>query len=210
MPTLFYSRRIGLHEGEPVPIFVGGRVTGKVGSFDVGGVGIRTDDVRAVGAEATTFTVLRIRRDVFARSSVGVLFEDRSPSTVAMGGSNQAYGVDANFNFLENAQAFGYYAKTRTDGLKGEDESYRARIGYRGDAWSASLDHILVGANFNPEIGFMRRRDIRETTMFGRFGPRLTSVSSIRRITLVGALGYIENERLSFLESRSRGGRFEV
>ena len=210
VPTLFYSRQIGLQDGEPVPIFAGGRVTGKVGSFDVGAVGIRTDDVPAVGAEATTFTVLRIRRDVFARSSVGVLFEDRSPSALAMGGSNQAYGVDANFAFLENAQAFGYYAKTRTDGLEGEDESYRARLGYRGNMWSASVDHILVGANFNPEIGFLRRTDFRETTMFGRFGPRLASVPSIRRLTFVGALGFIENERLGFLESRSRMGRFEV
>ena len=209
-PTLFYSRRIGLQSGEPVRIFGGGRVTGKVGAFDVGAVGIRTDDEPAVGAKAATFTVLRIRRDVFARSSVGVMFEDRSKSSLPGGGSNQAYGVDANFNFLENLQAFGYYAKTRTDGLADKDESYRARVGYRGEVYSVSVDHVLVGDNFNPEIGFVRRSDFRETNVFGRFSPRIASIPAIRRVNFAGALGYTENERLRFLESRRRLGRGEV
>ncbi len=209
-PTLFYSRQVGLQDGESVPIFGGGRLTGKVGAFDVGAVGIRTDDEPAVGPEPTTFTVLRIRRDVFARSSVGVMFQDRSNSILAGTGSNQAYGVDANFNFFENLQAFGYYAKTRTDGLGDKDESYRARVGYRGEVYSLSMDHVLVGDNFNPEIGFVRRSDFRETNVFGRFSPRPASVPSIRRFTFAGALGYIENERLRFLESRTRLGRFEV
>ena len=49
-PTLFYSRQVGLQRGEPVPILGGGRVTGKVGSFDLGAVGIRTDSEPAIGA----------------------------------------------------------------------------------------------------------------------------------------------------------------
>ena len=209
-PTLFYSRRIGLQSGAPVSILGGGRVTGKVGSFQVGAVGIRTGDERTVGAEATTFSVLRVRRDILARSTVGVLFEDRSSSTLASGGSNQAYGVDANFVFLENLRIFGYYAKTQTDGLDDKEESYRARIGYRGEVWSAAVDHVLVGENFNPELGFVRRSDFREINLFGRFAPRLVSVSSIRRLTFAGVLGRIENERLGFLESRRLGGRFEI
>ena len=209
-PTLFYSRQVGLQRGDPVPILGGGRVTGKVGSFDLGAVGIRTDSEPSIGAEATTFTVLRLRRDVFARSGVGVLFEDRSNSDLAEGGSNRSYGVDANFAFFENLQVFGYYAKTRTDGLDSKDKSYRARMGYRGDMWSGSVDHVVVGDNFNPEIGFIRRRDFRETNLFGRVSPRPASISSIRRITFAGVLGYIENDRLGFVESRRRGGRFEI
>ena len=209
-PTLFYSRRIGLQSGEPVPIWGGGRVTGKVGSFDVGAVGIRTDDNLAVGAEPTTFSVLRIRRDVFARSSVGVLFEDRSRSSLSGTGSNRAYGADANFNFMENLQIFGYYAKTKTDELEGKDESYRARVAWRGEVWSTAMDHVLVGDNFNPEIGFLRRSDFRESNIFGRFSPSLASISSIRRASFSAVVGYIENERLRFLESRNRAGRLEV
>ena len=41
-PTLFYSRRIGLERGQVVPIQAGGRITGKVGPFNVGLVNIQT------------------------------------------------------------------------------------------------------------------------------------------------------------------------
>ena len=210
VPTLFYSRQIGLQSGEPIPILGGGRVTGKIGSFDVGAVRIRTDGEPSVGAEPTNFTVVRLRRDVLARSSIGLVFENRSNSSLAEKGSNQAYGVDASFAFFENVSLFGYYAKTRTQGLDGNDESYRARFGYRGDTWSAAMDHVLVGDDFNPEVGFVRRRDFRETNLFGRISPRPESISWIRRFTFAGILGYVENERIGFVESRNRGGRFEI
>jgi hypothetical protein len=207
---MFYSRRIGLEGGEPVPILGGGRLTGKVGSFDIGAVGIRTDDAGAAGVDPATFSVLRLRRDVFSRSSIGALFEHRSKSGLVPEGDNQTIGIDANFAFLENMQLFGYYAKTRTRGLDGEDQSYRARMGYRGDTWSGSFDHVVVGEDFNPEVGFVRRKDFRETNLFGRYSPRLESVPAIRRITFGAVLGYIENERVGFLETRNRGGRFEI
>ena len=53
-PTLFYSRRIGLEGGTIVPIVGGGRVTGKVGAFDVGALNIQADeesDLRRSGHE---------------------------------------------------------------------------------------------------------------------------------------------------------------
>ena len=209
-PTLFYSRRIGLQDGAPVPILGGGRVTGKIGSFDVGAVGIRTGAENSVGADPATFTVLRLRRDLLARSSVGVLFEDRSTSLTSATGRNRAYGADANFAFLENLQIFGYYARTETAGLRGKDDSFRTRIGWRGDLWSASVDHTVVGEDFNPEIGFLRRRGFRETNLFGRASPRLVSVPSIRRLTLAGRVTYLENERFGFVETRQQGVRIEV
>ena len=61
-PTLFYSRRIGLQYGTVVPIVGGGRVTGKIGAFDIGALNIQTDDEVLAAAEETNFTVVRIRR----------------------------------------------------------------------------------------------------------------------------------------------------
>jgi hypothetical protein len=209
-PTMFYSRRMGLQDGEPAPIQAGGRLTGKLGSFDVGAVGMRTGDESSVGAESTTFSVLRVRRDVFARSSIGALFEDRSNSAVAGGGSNQAYGLDGNFNFFENFQAFGYYAKTKTDGLVGKDDSYRARVGYRGEVWSVAADQVSVGKGFNPEVGFLRRTDFRERNLFGRFSPRMPSMPSVRRVNFAGAVGYLDNEEFGFRESGTKLGRIEI
>ena len=209
-PTLFYSRQIGLQDGEPIPILAGGRITGKIGSFDVGGLSIQTDDHPDVGAESTNFTVLRLRRDILARSSVGVLFGNRSTSIEGNGGSNQAYGVDANFAFFDNVSFLTYYAKTRTEGLQGNDESYRSRFNYAADKWGASVDHLMVGDDFNPEIGFVRRKDFRQTSASGRFSPRPESISWIRRLTFQGNLEYLENERIGFVESRNWGGSFQI
>ena len=99
-PTMFFSRRIGLQDGEPVPILGGGHVTGKVGSFDVGLIGIQTDDAASVGAKSTNFSVVRLKKDIFARSSIGVLFENRSRSLTGQG-SNQAWGVDGSFGLRD-------------------------------------------------------------------------------------------------------------
>ena len=209
-PTLFYSRRIGLQEGEPIPILAGGRVTGKVGAFDVGVVTIQADDDPNIGAQSTNFTVLRLRRDIFARSSIGVLYENRSSSTVAESGSNQAYGVDASFAFLETVSFVTSYAKTKTEGLTRNDESYQARFNYNADRFGAQIGHLLVGDDFNPEIGFVRRKGFRNTALMGRVSHRPSSVAWIRRVSVQGNLGYFENERIGYVESRDRSGRLGI
>ncbi|HCO14152.1 MAG TPA: hypothetical protein DIT46_08195, partial [Gemmatimonadetes bacterium] len=68
-PTLFYSRRIGLERGQVVPIQAGGRITGKVGPFNVGLVNIQTGNVEPKGVESTNYSVIRIQRDILTRSS---------------------------------------------------------------------------------------------------------------------------------------------
>ncbi len=207
-PTLFYSRRIGLEGGRPVPILGGGRVTGKIGSFDVGALSIQTDELGA-DIESTNFSVLRLRRDILARSSIGVLLQNRSKSALA-DGSNQAYGVDGSFAFYENLSVLASYSKTRTDGFDGNDESYRADFGYSGDTWGGEVGHLLVGDDFNPEVGFVRRKGFRQSRASARLSPRPESIDWIRQVTLQGELGYIENERVGLVESRARQGQLRI
>jgi hypothetical protein len=209
VPTLFYSRNIGLKNGTPIPILGGGRITGKIASFDVGLVTIQTDDHTTAEAESTNFSVLRLRRDIFRRSNIGMLFENRSRS-LSSSGSNQAWGLDGSFGFSDNLSVTTYYAKTATNGLNGMDDSYSGKINYGGDKWGGSLDHLVVGADFNPEIGFVRRKDFRQTAAMGRFSPRPNSISWIRQITLQADLGRIENEQTGILESQNHAGQFKV
>ena len=49
----------------------GGRVTGKIGPFDVGGLSIQTDESLGARTESTNFTVVRVKRDILRRSNVG-------------------------------------------------------------------------------------------------------------------------------------------
>jgi len=209
-PTLFYSRGIGLQGGRPIPIVAGARVTGKVGAFDVGAVNIQTDDEPAAGAASTNFTVLRLRRDIFARSSVGALFERRSRSVVAGGGSNLAWGLDGWLALSSEGGLLGYFADTRTRGLNGPRQSYRGQFTWDADQWGLRLDHLFVGADFNPEIGLARRKDFRQSVVSGRVAPRPRSIPSIRQITLQGDIDYVESASDGYVESRDLGGQLRV
>ena len=86
--------------------------------------------------------------------------------------------------------------------------SYRGQLSYDADEWGGSINHLLVGADFNPEIGFVRRKDFRQTSGTVRFGPRPESVPWIRQLTFQVEGNYLENERLGYVESKSWGGQF--
>ena len=89
-----------------------------------------------------------------------VIFTGRSVA-LAGDGSNQAYGLDGAFSFYDNVNFFGYYARTDTPGLRQDNTSYQAAFSYDGDLYSLRVEHLLVGDNFNPEVGFLRRDDFR-------------------------------------------------
>ena len=202
-PTLFYSRRIGLEDRQVVPILGGGRLTGKVGAFDVGALNIQTDDEMVSGTPGTNFTVLRVKRDLLRRSSIGALLTSRSVSLDGAG-SNQAYGADANFSFFDSVNFLGYYARTRTTGLTGRDASYQARFDYGADRYGFELDHLLVEDNFRPDMGFLRRDNFRRTSVSGRFSPRPQSIESVRQFVLEASLDRFLTAAAGWLETRQQ------
>ena len=211
-PSLFHSRRIGLaRRGSAsfaVPIEVGGRLTGKAGRFGVGAMAIRTDSESVSGTPATTFTVLRVKRDVLRRSSIGAMFTNRSASTVAVG-SNQAYGVDAAFSFFQYVSMGAYFARTKTPGLEGNDTSYQARFNYGADRYGLRLEQLHVGDNFDPEVGFVRRDDFDRTFGSARFSPRPRAQKLVRKYTTEASAEYILNGAGS-IESSQITGRFNA
>ena len=208
-PTLFYSRRIGLQAGAAVPIIGGGRVTGKLGPFDVGALNIQTDDERISGAESTNFTVVRVKRDILRRSAIGGILTNRSVSLVGDGAS-QAYGVDGTFAFYENIQMLSYYARTQTPGVSGENSSYQAKLDYTADRYGLAVDHLLVEDNFVPEVGFLRRDNFRRTYVQGRFSPRPQSFDAIRQFRFEGSVDYILLADSNLLETRQNQFRFQT
>jgi hypothetical protein len=118
--------------------------------------------------------------------------------------------VDGSFGFNDEANFVTYYARSRTPGLEGNDQSYRGRFSYDTDLFGGSLDYLVVGDDFNPELGFVRRRGFRQTSLSASYSPRPASISWIRQMTFAGNLGYFENDVAGFVESRSRGGRLQV
>jgi hypothetical protein len=207
-PILFYSRRIGLNRNRIVPIDVGGRLTGRLGRYSIGLLDIRTGDEPASLARATNFSVVRVKRDIWRRSSIGVLYTGRAIAQLGEG-RNVVYGADGTFAFFDNLAINTYWAQTKTDGVSGDDISYRAQLDYAGDRYGVQAERLVVGDNFNPEVGFVRRDDMRKTFGAFRFSPRPMNIPSIRKFSWVGSMVYIENGS-GRLETREAAGEFGI
>jgi hypothetical protein len=182
-PHLFYSRRIGLDGGREVPLEAGGRLTGRVGAYTVGLINIQTDAVAAAGVPSTNFAVARVRRDVLRRSFIGATATRRS--IVSGGtGAGETYGFDGNFAFFENLQFNGFWARTMTPGRTGDDQTYRGYLVYNGDRYGTQYEHLWIGEDFNPEVGFLRRKDFRKNRWQLRFSPRpVRHFRAVRKFT---------------------------
>ena len=207
-PSLFYSRRIGFQDGAVIPIQAGGRLTGKVGPWSVGLMNIHTGNDEVAGVGATDFSIVRFKRDILRRSAIGAMFTNRSIGASGTG-TNQAYGMDAAFAFFTNLQLGGYYARTETTSLDGDNESYQARFDYGGDTYGANAGIVKVGSDFNPEIGFLRRSDFRKSSGSVRFSPRPASIEAIRKLTWQATVNFFE-DGAGRMESRSQQGRFSI
>ena len=208
-PILFHSRQIGLQAGRAIPVHAGARLTGRVGDFDVGLVQMRTGSEDVSGARVTDFSVVRVKRDILRASSIGVLMTRRSVSLRGPGDSG-TYGIDGGFSFLGNLLVVDtYWARTATPGVVGSESSWRANIEYDGDRYGFQAERLVIGDEFRPEVGFVRRRDMERSLARARFSPRLLSVPAIRKLSWSAGIDYIENLR-GVLETREGDAEFGV
>jgi hypothetical protein len=191
-----------------VPIEAGGRLTGRVGKYAIGVMNIRAGEERVSLSQPTNFAVVRVRRDILRRSSVGLIATHRS-RTIDGTGSNAAYGVDGLFSFFDNLNINTYWAKTRTTDVAGEDVSYQAQLDYGGDRYGVVMERLRVGAEFNPEVGFLRRSDIRRSLGSLRFSPRPRASRLVRRLSWTGTIDYVENGS-GRPETRDAEGEFGI
>lgn len=169
----FFSRRIGLLGGQEVPIDMGVKLTGKVGSTDIGFLGVQTGDTSFV--EGKNFFVGRFKQNLFEQSYVGGLFTQGDP---APGLSGKTYGADvrlatsgflgARRNFVLNA----YALKSDNEGVSDEDMSYGFSAHYPNKIWEGMAVFREIQKNFDPSVGFAQRNNVRMYRLGGSYNPR--------------------------------------
>ena len=207
-PYLFFSRRIGLDQSRVIPIRAGGRVTGKARNVTFGALNVQTGDDDAARIEEANFTVLRAKADVLRRSSIGGMLTHRT-ATPGRIGSNDGFGVDTALSFYQNVRLDAYLAATRTEGREGNNLSYRGFFDYNADKVGVQAERLVVEPNFLPEIGFVRRTDMRRNFALARYSPRPRTIPNLRRLTGQASLAYITNNR-DRLDTRDATARFEA
>ncbi len=182
VPLPFFSRRIGIDNDtkRAIPIIGGARLTGRAGAYSLGLVNLQTKEDRVSGQPTTNFAVARVRRDILRRSNIGFLAVNRSAHG-ARHSSNQTFGVDGVFSFFQHLNINTFVARTRTPGLRGNANSYRVQLDYNADRYGLVLESMMIGKDFNPETGYVRRTDVRRSMAQVRFSPRPRSSRFVRR-----------------------------
>jgi hypothetical protein len=209
VPVLFYSRRIGLNQGQVVPIDAGGRLTGRVGSLTIGALDMQSSEQTGAAGPGTNFSALRIKRDILGRSSIGLIATSRSAGD-ADSARHSTYGVDGTFALSRELTVNTYWAGSDVGGATpNRDISYRGQLDYIGDRYGVRLERLVVGNHFDPGIGFVPRPDMRKTSGAIRFSPRPRRNKLIRKMYWNGLATYITNAA-GQVETRDVIGEFAI
>ena len=162
--TLFYSRRIGLTDGRPVPILGGARLVGRVGAWDLGLIAMQTDEDQGLPSE--NFGVLRLKRRVFNENSfVGAMTTSR---VTAGGAYNVTYGLDAlvraggdEYLTLKWLQTFQGGTRVLDSAPAGLDAGRVVVDWTRRRLGGLSYQHAVTwsGPGYEPAVGFELRSD---------------------------------------------------
>ncbi len=162
-PLPFFSRRIGLDaSGGPVDLEVGAKLTGRVGSFNIGALTIAQDASATTGSKI--FTVIRPKVNVLEESTVGLI------ATIGDALSNEDNAVvGSDFNYRTSTlfgdkvlEGHAWFQHSSTTGAEGDDTAWGVKLRYPNDRVNWSLDASEIGDRFNAGLGFVPRRGIRE------------------------------------------------
>src|SRR5579859_4041604 len=188
---LFFTRQIGVDpvSGQEVPIDAGGKIAGSALGFDLGVMDVRT---RAAGTNPYgNYAVVRVKRPLTPGSFIGFMATDKESGN-PLDPYNRSGGVDAKFVFFRNLNLRGYYAKTWTTGLHGDNTALGGRLTYANNWFNVYAGHGVTEKNFNSEMGFVTRIDDQPTIFQFNFTPR-PHFWDIRELDLGGFLGHDPN-----------------
>ncbi len=180
---LFHSRQIGLTEnGSPLRILGGSRLTGRIGTWDIGFLNMQTNSYQ--GTPSENFGVIRLRRELLNPYSYAGFM---ATSRIGVNGDNNyGLGLDSSIRYRNNHYLYLAGAFTLSDDLNNSNSdilsSSTLRIELkkrtrRGFSYQTSLGY--TGDDYHPEMGFVPRYNYYMASQrwrYGWFPPQLSSL----------------------------------
>jgi len=184
----FFSRNIGLVQGQPVDLPVGDKLSGQFAGFDIGAFSVLTDKT-AAGEDGQILSVARATHPILAESKFGVVFTNGDPTGLT---DNTVAGADFQYR---NSNVFGdkvlqadaLYLRSFSS-TAGDDESAAFSLNFPNEPWSGDFLYKQIGGNFTPALGFVNRTAMRQ---------------------YAGAVAHVTRYRNSYLNTLEFGTNFE-
>ena len=210
--TPYFSRNIGLYEGEPVPITYGARLGGQIGRNELGLVHVRTggdilvDDTDTTGIQPEDFTVVRVKRTMGEQSTIGAMYTRRATAADEAGFAPlDRHTVAADLDFFTSKflgdknfqfEAF-FVGHTDPEAVGtstfGDLSAGGIRINYPNDVWQIHTSYRELGDDFDPAVGFTRRNGFKRFQPTVMFAPRPADLLGIRQIRWRVQFEYLTN-----------------
>ena len=199
----YFSRRIGIVEGRPIPIQFGGRFTGRLGNNQVGLLQVRTTGQDTTSAE--DFTVARVHRNFRERAGIGMIYTRRANRsdqiTWKQGpGGDQTVGSDVMLRtdrFLGSVklrfQGYGIWhtQSDLPDTLAWHSTSAAGfRLNLPNSPWNGTLRYQQAGSEFAPAVGFIKRNAYRRIRFSGNYSPIMQNLRHVRMLRLATDIDY--------------------
>lgn len=170
--NLFYSRRIGIHNGKEVPIIAGAKLVGRTNKMEIGFIDMQTRNEDIL--PSTNYGVARVKYDLFDQSYIGGFVSNR----VSKDDYNRSFGADAVFTtsslFGNKTLSFGANI-AKTDEKHGAKNSWAGRVylDYPNDLVNQFMAYTFLQENFNPGIGFVSRTGTQQYDYDLNISPRV-------------------------------------
>lgn len=153
----FFSRRIGLNEGTPVPIHWGTKIFGKVENTNIAALDVQTRPSGLIPSQ--NMFASRISQNILEESKVGVIATNGSPS----GEKNTLIGADftyktSKFMGSDNFSTGVWGVQNWNESKGGKKSAFGINVDYPNDLWEANITYNFFGDSLNPGLGFLPRR----------------------------------------------------
>jgi hypothetical protein len=166
----FFSRRIGLFQGEQVPVRFGTKLYGKIGSTNISALDVQTGD--SPGLPGRNLFAARMTQNVLAESKVGWVLTNGSPT----GERNTLAGVDFNYSTSrfagnKNLMLAAWMAYNWNE-KPGRHHGFGLRANYPNNLWNVESTYAYYGEALDPGLGYMMRQSFQTFFVRLAFQPR--------------------------------------
>jgi hypothetical protein len=208
----FFSRRIGLLDGEQIPIDGGVKLNGRLGRWNLAFLDVQTraafvsdrvvQDLGLPSARVpgTNLLAARVSYDFNENLRVGVILTNGDPSGLRQ---NTLAGADAiwrtsKFQGNKNLLLGAWSATTQGDVGPGSKVGWGFKVDYPNDLWDCAASLNRYGDALDPLLGFLPRPGVRRTAAGCDYQPRPSKDGPFRWIRQE----FFENQYVRYTDSR--------